>query len=755
MKCLRQDAHEYIKQDISGAAIFKPLYKHEYTTDSDYSSLWTHFINLLAYLPKPDGYFQRFINTLKDYFTSQDRLADLAVLDNFQRDYVPEKAIWWYTTSTFLHILLNRALRQHNIRVSFLFGFFLCDIQAQLRKEYDELKNHSMDNPIILTYRGQMMSHLEIQELHRAIITTNSSLLSTTVERSTASFFHNSTSDSNVDGLQSILYEIEIDVRNTSRPYGYIAHLSHIPNEYEILFMIGTQFQKKIVFFDEPTKTLIVQLNLVDDYAMKDDKDFVSTSKRKTLKNCISTLPSDFHYGSFEEIDLIFTELIDLYPVEKWIEAVKMHWLGCYEVQKQRNYMSAIKIYTQALNMWNEYYNDHELNCSIDISHIHQSLAFCYQKMDKVNKDNIERLDMVKKHYDLSIKYKQKAIANSQTEYEKMNLNLQLAAIYEEKMNQMSKNINEFTENLLMCIKYKELAIESPSMNSFKPNAIADHLQQQARFYQLATKYDDSLYKYQEAINIYVQQLKPNYTEVRKIYVEMVKIYVEQKQDFHSALDKQKLIHESILQNNVVKPKDEYDDDDDDDYQNRLNWKNENVANSYVALADIYKLLNDYSSALDNLTTASDLYGDSTIFNRELKIAHIKEKLADIHLLRNDYDLAYNNVLTVLKIYEKLNFKADTAVTLKEKLADIYIAKGDYEQANEMLNTVLLVYQKTNQAREMFMPMYTEGNFQLSQQLSELYKEDEIKIKRIEEKICNIELLLKQQQTQSILNNGK
>lgn len=103
------------------------------TDDSPWSSR-IEFLDFLCYLPNPPDYLQRLITFLKEYYKGIQ--IQLDKIEDFAKNYRSEYAIQWYTTDTFVYRLLNRALRQYNIEVLFLFGFIIKDIQKQLKEEH-------------------------------------------------------------------------------------------------------------------------------------------------------------------------------------------------------------------------------------------------------------------------------------------------------------------------------------------------------------------------------------------------------------------------------------------------------------------------------------------------------------------------------------------------------------------------------------------------------------------------------------------
>ena len=61
---------------------------------------------------------QELIALLKKTYKGND--AQLLYVFEFEQEYRPSKAIWWYTRETFMYNMLNKALRVQNVDLLFL-----------------------------------------------------------------------------------------------------------------------------------------------------------------------------------------------------------------------------------------------------------------------------------------------------------------------------------------------------------------------------------------------------------------------------------------------------------------------------------------------------------------------------------------------------------------------------------------------------------------------------------------------------------
>ncbi|CAF0866804.1 unnamed protein product [Adineta steineri] len=157
-------------------------------------------------------------------------------LHEFEKDYTPDKVVWWYTRESFFYKTLNAALRTQNIHMIFLFRTFIYDIYRQLQK-------YQSKHPLQV-YRSQLMSWNELDSLKNNIgqyISINS-MFSTSKQRTTALFLLGDITTKS--DLERVLFEIDADPKTaTTKPFADISKHSYFPDESEVLFMIGSIFR--------------------------------------------------------------------------------------------------------------------------------------------------------------------------------------------------------------------------------------------------------------------------------------------------------------------------------------------------------------------------------------------------------------------------------------------------------------------------------------------------------------------------------
>lgn len=188
----------------------------------------------------------------------KDNQIQLTILQEFEQNYKPDLAIWWYTRESFVYRLLNKALRVQNISMLYLFRFLIRDIGKQL-------KQYQCSSPIHV-YRGQRISDDELKVLKVSVgqyISMNS-FLSTSLDRNLAlSFLSSSVAES--DNLQYVLFEINADPHVIGvKSFANVSSYSYFAGEQEVLIMLGAIFRLVNIYL-ENNRIWIIQMNLCGD----------------------------------------------------------------------------------------------------------------------------------------------------------------------------------------------------------------------------------------------------------------------------------------------------------------------------------------------------------------------------------------------------------------------------------------------------------------------------------------------------------
>ncbi|CAF1536898.1 unnamed protein product, partial [Adineta ricciae] len=465
---LKADVLKYKKYENNG--MFNPFEREEDNSMDDANeSWWITYTDVLIYLLYPNGFYHKLIDSLRNYYNGND--PKLKVLDKFEKEYKSDKAVWWYTSGTFIFTLFNRALRQHNIELIFLFGFFIQDLYKQLQTEYETFKSIHLTESRMKVYRGQIMSRKEINELDSNFIIVNNSLLSTSSDREPALLFLPESDQIEDSSYVRVLFELEINIQRQSRPYADIIHLSQFPHESEILFMTGTPFriiEQNGVTYDENEKLWTVKLELTRDEYLVDNRIFESlTCSSHRLKKSLTTLSDSLQFASIENINLIFDNFCDLHSQEeKWINALRFHCIGRYQFWPANNLTEALSYYHKALQIWN---NDSSY-CSINIGQIYYDIALCYIQ-DAIRNSTLEE---------------------APAELEQIDIYERLSELY---MN---------TDENVKSIQYKERQVQFTLKyySSIDEEKCAISLNSLGFLYKKIAEYDNALINYEKALTI-------------------------------------------------------------------------------------------------------------------------------------------------------------------------------------------------------------------------------------------------------------
>ena len=209
------------------------------------------------------------IDICKEFYT--DNKKHILTIEQFEREYSPEKAIWWYTLDSCFYRMLNKALRIQDFDVLFAFRFFLTDIAKQIEHAYEKSIRTNGSRTSIVVYRGQVINVEELEMMKNNIgqYLSMNSFLSTSRKRSTAlEFSHKSRRRNN---MRAILFEIKIDPQLRTKAFADVSEISCY-DENEILIMLGALFRIDEIVEDDQDHIWIARVSLAseDDYQLKD-----------------------------------------------------------------------------------------------------------------------------------------------------------------------------------------------------------------------------------------------------------------------------------------------------------------------------------------------------------------------------------------------------------------------------------------------------------------------------------------------------
>ena len=231
------------------------------TSEVNSESIHTELsINVLLRMKSNPNDKKELLELCKHEYRKDDK--EMAIIYEFEKNYLPDQAIWWYTRESFLYKLLNKALRTRNIDLLYLFRFFIADIERQL-----DLNKCSKP---VCVYRGQLISNEELMILQESVgkLISINSFLSTSIDKEQALVFLD---DIEIpEGLQSILFIIIADPRLVgAKPFANVTQLSYFSAEEEVLMMIGSIFRILDVSRHQKLWHIKVELSSDQDHELK------------------------------------------------------------------------------------------------------------------------------------------------------------------------------------------------------------------------------------------------------------------------------------------------------------------------------------------------------------------------------------------------------------------------------------------------------------------------------------------------------
>lgn len=609
---LVKDINEYIKQKrhIEPISFNIQVQNQGNTTDKTLFTWWPYFIQILCHLRYPRGN-SPLIHFLKDYLKTNT--SALKMLDQFEKEYTPEKTIWWYTSPTCLYEMLNRAMRQHDICLMFLFGVFIQNLYQQLLSIHDQFRSDrlSNENSLIRSYRGQVMSRDEIEELYQDnqyddLKLAVNSILSTSLDRSVSLLFLPEPRQLEEKYVR-VLLEITSDIRQQdTHPFGDISRFSSINDEAEILFMAGANFdlKREQLIYDESEELYVMKLELMDKYLMKEESYFSSfnSNEMKKFISCISLTVEHFYRASFEDINKLFDQLFDIYPSDRdWLAAIQYHCLARYYGSSNiSNFEEALICYEQSRKRWLEYIEnrDEKYYYSMPIGKLYHDFAFFYQN----RMDDYQKAD---EHYDSAIVYYRLAQSSeTMNDYEHIEISDKISELYIRRMDLCKDNSTLAEHYGLLAVESKKEMIELRSkLNAWNKNSeVLEITGRIARIYKSIGKHDDAVCWFEKVLQLQFQEEPICYYSINETYEEMIEMYIKSGtlDSYQSALKFQLIVHENVLKNNDLS----LETDDVDDSKNE-------VALSHYELAKLYLLLNDQNTAKQHLIQAKTLYEET------------------------------------------------------------------------------------------------------------------------------------------------
>ncbi|CAF1601953.1 unnamed protein product [Rotaria magnacalcarata] len=478
----RQESRIYESLPIS---IFDPKIPHEKLTANLQGQL-VHsqlLINCLLKIDSDKNDKQNLITLSKKIY--RKNRTELKAIDDFERDYVPQQAISWYTKNSFVSRLLNKALRIQNIDILFVFQFFIVDIRRQLEKSQYKAQ--------ITVYRSQLMSKNEVKKLKNSVhqfISINSFLSATKNVHRATSYLQNT------DGLEKVLFEIDADPAfSGDKPFANIQSFS-VDLEEEILFMLGSIFE-------------IVDVSVVNNEIWKvrlklfsDNNEQISPNQMQNQNH--TQLLAFGHVlitmGNVQEAQIYYDRLLKIIPRNDPDRARCLEALGSL-ADENKEYQKSLELYEEALKINKHTYGDQSSYTASN----YNSIGETYRKKGDYNK--------ALRYFEDALKILEQYALGKELLQKAASLN-SIGIIHQEK-KQYNEALEYYRKAYEIRRHYKPCDETSLGMSFNNMGNAHYHLK----------LYDEALYYYQEALKIYKSILPPNHPKVASVYNNIGAIY--------------------------------------------------------------------------------------------------------------------------------------------------------------------------------------------------------------------------------------
>ncbi|CAF4008903.1 unnamed protein product, partial [Adineta steineri] len=306
--------------------------------------------------------------------------GQLQVINEFECDYRPQRAIWWYTRAYFIYQMLNQALRTLDADTITNVGFFLRDLHQQIQQLYEQqISTYGKESFVV--YRGQGFTKSDFEKLRKAkggLISFDNFLFSSKNEQMSLSFAQDASTNPNMVG---ILFIISIDPSIKSAPFAFIKEVSYFKQEDEILFTMHTVFRVGVIKqIDNKNQLYQVELQLTsnDDQQLqlltnRIHEETDGTGWQRLGKLLIKT-------GRFDTAEELYNVLLEQ-TSDEGEQAFCYSQLGNVH-HNQGNYEKAIWYYEQGLEICEKTLSSNHLL----LATLHGNIGSAYNKMDEYAK---------------------------------------------------------------------------------------------------------------------------------------------------------------------------------------------------------------------------------------------------------------------------------------------------------------------------------------------------------------------------------
>ncbi|CAF0737152.1 unnamed protein product [Adineta steineri] len=578
------------------------------------------------------------------YEQYHDNEAQLQTIDEFDRDYVPDSAIRWYTRENFTYSMLNRVLRTLDIEVIIKMGFFLRDLHRQIEQLHGQQSN--MQVPLIV-YRGQGVSKDDFIQMRKApggLLSFNNFLSTSTNEQVSRIFCPNGGHDPDVI---AVLFKIHIDPTLTRIPFAWLNGISQHDDEEEILFSMHAIFRiGEIIEIEKDLWRIELKSTSDDDEELKEITKYIREELLgQTGWHRLSNLL--FKMGEYEKAEEIYrmllkqtheNDLVERYFLYSELGMIKHHkgdFVAANEFYRKVFEIQQIPIFSHHLNTAAIYNNI----ASVHVNKAEYSQALIiYQKARQIEEELLppNHLDLAITYNNIAFVYKKEAkYTEALNFYEKARL------IYQTSLPSNHPDLVLIHNNIALTYlelgNYdKALELQREVIKIMQKSLPSDHPHLANTYCAIGLiqkkrgEYSKASILYEKAIEIYKKKLLEDHPSFAIIYSNLASLSQSQGQP-HKALE----FYQKAL--NIE--------------QKRLHQDHPDIAISYSNIATIYNELGDYSKSLELSYKALEIWKKLNTLSHP-SLGTIYQNIAAAHYQMGQYSQALNHfqhALTILR----------------------------------------------------------------------------------------------------------
>ena len=334
--------------------------------------------------------------------------SELLLIDEFQRTYFPDQAIWWYTRPCFTFQMLNRSLRLLEADIIVNMGFFIHDLHRQIEALY-KAQITQYHGQHFTVYRGQGLSNadFDLMKSNMGGLISFNSFLSTSTCRDVSFVFADSSAD--ITDTVGVLFVMEIDPAILSAPFASVEDMSWFKGEGEVLFSMHSVFridQIKSARMDDRLFEVYLTMTADDDPQLRllrerlEDEIHGSTGWERVGKLLI-------RIEQLDKAEELYITLIEQTSIADE-RAVYNHQLG-YIQGRQGNHQKALSYYEKSLDIKQQTLPAHHLALATSYNNIgftHDSMGDYLKALPFLEKAlAIKQQNLPANHPDLATSY--------------------------------------------------------------------------------------------------------------------------------------------------------------------------------------------------------------------------------------------------------------------------------------------------------------------------------------------------------------